>query len=112
MKKRVAIPVVQGLLSAHFGHCQVFYVADVEDGKIVGEQELVPPPHAPGVIPRWLSGEGVNVVLVGGIGQKAVNLFKQFDVEPVIGVAEKSPRELINDYIAGELVTGVNQCSH
>ena len=110
--KRIAVPVVNGVLSSHFGHCQVFYIADVENGKVIGEQDLVPPPHAPGVIPRWLSKEGVNVVLVGGIGQKAVNIFQQFNVEPVIGVPEKSPRELVNDYVTGALVTGVNQCNH
>ncbi len=112
MKQRIAIPVVNGLLSAHFGHCQFFYIADVADGKIQKSEEVVPPPHEPGVIPRWLSDQGVEVVLVGGIGQKAVNLFKQFGVQPVIGVAEKAPADLVEDYLTENLVTGTNQCSH
>ena len=112
MKQKIAIPVVNGLLSAHFGHCQLFFIADVVDGEVKQTEEVVPPPHEPGVIPRWLSDLGVNVVLVGGIGQKAVNLFKQFGVEPVIGVPEKSPHDLVNEFLADELTTGSNQCSH
>ncbi|WP_291857208.1 NifB/NifX family molybdenum-iron cluster-binding protein [Marinilabilia sp.] len=112
MEQRIAIPVVNGLLSAHFGHCQFFFIADVVDGEIKQTKEVSPPPHEPGVIPRWLSQEGVNVVLVGGIGQKAVDLFVQFGVQPVIGVSEKQPLELINDFVSDKLVVGANQCSH
>ncbi|MGQ1891192.1 NifB/NifX family molybdenum-iron cluster-binding protein [Thermophagus sp. OGC60D27] len=112
MEQRIAIPVVNGLLSDHFGHCQYFAVADVVDGKIQEIKEEVPPPHEPGVIPKWLSSKGVNVVLVGGIGQKAVTLFNQFGVTPVIGVPKNAPEELIKDYLNGQLVTGENQCSH
>ena len=112
MEQRIAIPVVNGLLSAHFGHCQFFFIADVVDGEIKQTKEVPPPPHEPGVIPRWLSQEGVNVVLVGGIGQKAVDLFVQFGVQPVIGVPEKKPLELINDFLSDKLVVGANQCSH
>jgi len=112
MEQRIAIPVVNGVLSAHFGHCQFFAIADVVNGKVQGIKEEVPPPHEPGVIPKWLSSKGVNVVLVGGIGQKAVTLFKEFGVTPVIGVPEKAPKELIDDYLNDKLVAGENQCSH
>jgi predicted Fe-Mo cluster-binding NifX family protein len=112
MEQKIAIPVVNGLLSAHFGHCQYFLIADVVEGEIKQITEEVPPPHEPGIIPRWLSSKGVNTVLVGGIGQKAVALFRQFGVTPVIGVPEKDPRELIEDFLSDKLVTGANQCSH
>lgn len=112
MEQRIAVPVVNGVLSAHFGHCEFFLIADVVGGEVKQTNEVVPPPHEPGVIPRWLSNEGVNVVLVGGIGQKAVDLFKQFGVQPVIGVPVKKPLELVDDFLADKLIEGVNQCSH
>jgi predicted Fe-Mo cluster-binding NifX family protein len=112
MEQRIAVPVVNGLLSAHFGHCEFFFIADVVNGEVRQTKEVVPPPHEPGVIPRWLSEEGVNVVLVGGIGQKAVDLFNQFGVKPVIGVPAKAPKELVDEFLADKLVAGVNQCSH
>lgn len=112
MKQKIAVPVVNGILSAHFGHCQHFYIADVIDGEIKQITEEVPPPHEPGVIPSWLRSKGVNTVLVGGVGQKAVNLFMQFGIKPVIGVPEKDPRELIEDFLSDKLIAGANQCSH
>lgn len=112
MNQKVAIPVVNGLLSAHFGHCQYFIIADVVDGEIRQIKKEVPPPHEPGVIPRWLGALGVNVVLVGGIGQKALELFKQFGINPVIGVPQKEPKQLLEDFINDKLVVGANQCSH
>ncbi len=112
MNQKIAVPVVNGNLSDHFGHCDHFVIADIESEKVAQLQEVVPPPHAPGVIPKWLKELGVDVVLVGGIGQKAINLFKQMDVEPVIGVPSKPAAELIDDFLAGKLETGINQCSH
>ena len=34
MNKRIAIPVEDGMLCEHFGHCEYFYVADLENNKI------------------------------------------------------------------------------
>ncbi len=112
MRKKVAVPVSNGALSAHFGHCEHFVMAEIVDGKTKAISEEIPPPHEPGVIPRWLSEKGVNVVLVGGIGQKALNLFQQFEIEAVIGVPTKPPHELIEAFLAKELESGINQCSH
>jgi len=112
MEQKIAIPVSNGVLSTHFGHCQVFFIADVVNGEIKQTNEEVPPPHEPGVIPRWLGEKGVNVVLAGGMGQRAVELFQQFGVMPVIGVPSKDPEQLIKEFLAGELETGVNQCNH
>jgi predicted Fe-Mo cluster-binding NifX family protein len=64
------------------------------------------------VIPRWLGEKGVNVVLTGGIGQKAVQLFQQYNIIPVIGVPEKPAKELIVDFVEGRIESGLNQCSH
>ncbi len=112
MEQKIAIPVVNGLLSSHFGHCHFFFIAEVVDGEVKQTQEVIPPPHEPGVIPRWLSDLGVNVVLVGGIGQKAINLFKQFGVDLIVGVPEKTPFRLVKEFLSDELVGGSNQCSH
>jgi len=112
MKKKVAVPVSNGVLSPHFGHCEHFVIAEIDEGKVETISKVIPPPHEPGIIPRWLSEKGVNVVLVGGIGQKALNLFQQYGIEAVIGVSPKPPSELIEAFLAKELESGVSQCSH
>jgi len=112
MKQKIAVPVVDGNLSNHFGHCQYFFIAEVNGDEIHQVSEEEPPPHAPGVIPRWLNERNVDVVLVGGIGQKALALFQQFNIQPVIGVASAPPRELVENFLKEKLDQGANQCSH
>ena len=112
MNQKIAIPVTDGRLSAHFGHCQHFVLADIKDGKVVAVNEEVPPVHAPGVIPKWLAEKGVNVVLVGGVGQNAIDIFRQCNISPVIGLASKTPKELIGDFMSQQLESGENQCNH
>ncbi len=112
MNHKIAIPVINGRLCAHFGHCSHFFIADIKEGKLAGTAELVPPPHAPGVIPKWLGEQGVTVVMAGGVGQKAIDIFGQYNIEPIIGVAEKPPQELINDFLNQQLESGINQCDH
>ena len=72
---KFAIPLAEGKLTAHFGHCKEFAVIDVEDKHIVKKEILEPPPHEPGVLPKWLHGLGANVIIAGGMGQRAISLF-------------------------------------
>ena len=53
-----AIPTAQGELCSHFGHCEQFAIINVQDGKVVNQEMLTPPPHEPGLLPRWLGGKG------------------------------------------------------
>ena len=71
MNNKVAIPIEGGRLSAHFGHCEQFYFADIENGKIVKEETITSPEHQPGVYPVWVKQQGANAVIAGGIGWKA-----------------------------------------
>jgi len=36
--KKIAIPLENGRLCSHFGHCQQFAIVDVENNSIIGEQ--------------------------------------------------------------------------
>ena len=64
----IAVPVSNGILCAHFGHCDQFALIQTENGKIKGKTLSTPPPHEPGVIPRWLSEKGAQVIIAGGMG--------------------------------------------
>ena len=59
--QRIALPLDGDRLSTHFGHASKFIIYSVSDSKIVGEEAVVPPPHAPGVIPAWLAEQGEKV---------------------------------------------------
>ncbi len=111
---RVEIPVCEGVLSIHFGHCEKFALVDVDpDTKaIVGMAALDPPPHEPGLLPRWLNEKGVNLVIAGGMGMRAQQLFAEAGVKVIVGAQSAQPESVVRDYLSGSLVTGANVCDH
>ena len=112
MKKLFAIPTQNGKLCAHFGHCENFAIVDTEDNKVISVELLSPPIHQPGVYPQFLAEKGVSVIISGGMGQRAVDLFTQNNIEVCMGVNADSPAKLVEQYISGQLRTGDNLCDH
>jgi len=112
MKKLFAIPTLNGELTAHFGHCEKFAIVETEEGKMVREYMLEPPVHEPGVYPQFLAEKGVHVIIAGGMGQKAQDLFTQNNIEVCMGVVAGSPAKLVEDYFSKQLQTGQNLCDH
>jgi len=110
--KKIAIPMSKDKLSAHFGHCEYFMVVDIDNNTVVSETRHTPPPHAPGVYPKWLAGKGVHEIIAGGMGQRAIALFRQNDINVHLGVPDSTYNELINNYLSENLVTGENRCDH
>jgi len=111
---RYAVPVSNGKVSAHFGHCEHFALIDVdEQKKAIIRRELVSSPgHEPGLLPRWLADEGVTVVIAGGMGSRAQGLFQQNRIQVVIGTLESDPEKAVLSYLNGMLATGDNICDH
>jgi len=111
---KIAIPVVEGKLCMHFGHCEQFALFDVDEKsqKVTGRQMLTPPPHEPGVLPRWLRHLGANVIIAGGMGQRAQSLFAENNIKVIVGASAGDPEHLALQYLAGTLVSGVNVCDH
>ena len=111
---RCAIPVSDGVVSSHFGHCEQFALFDIdEQGKKILRKELVASPgHQPGLLPEWLAEQGVSVIIASGMGSRAQNLFQQSRIEVVIGALESDPEKAVLSYLDGNLDTGNNICDH
>ena len=109
---KFAIPLAEGKLTAHFGHCQEFALVDVEDNKIKNKETLVPPPHEPGVLPKWLHEQGADVIIAGGMGARALDLFAQNNIKVIVGASALAPEELVKQYLDNSLQTGGNVCDH
>jgi ATP-binding protein involved in chromosome partitioning len=110
---KFAVPTNEGKLCAHFGHCEAFALIDAnEQGAILNETYITPPPHEPGLLPPWLSQQGVNCIIAGGMGSRAQQLFAEQGVKVVTGAQGEYPREVVENYIKGTLVTGTNTCDH
>lgn len=109
---KIALPITANELSSHFGHCEVFEVFTIEAGKIVKQEMVDPPVHEPGSHPRFLHEIGVSVVIAGGMGMKAQELFQQNGIEVIIGVCPLPTPELVQMYIESKLEAGDNRCDH
>ena len=111
---RYAIPVSAGVLSPHFGHCEQFALIDADENKksILKKEMVAAPPHQPGLLPPWLAGQGVQVVIAGGMGANAIALFQQNGINVLLGAPSDTPEKVVSDYLQGRLVTGDNRCDH
>jgi len=111
---KIAIPVAQGRLSMHFGHCEQFALVEVnpEAKEVLATEMVAPPAHAPGVLPAWLHEQGADVIIAGGMGQRAQHLFMQNGIDVVVGAPSGTPAELVDAYLTGTLQTGENVCDH
>jgi ATP-binding protein involved in chromosome partitioning len=112
MTKLFAVPTENGKLCAHFGHCEKFAIVEAEDKKIIKEDYVTPPVHEPGVYPEFLAQQNVSVIISGGMGQKAQQLFAQNNIEVCMGVDSESPSKLVEQYLNNQLQTGENLCDH
>ena len=113
---KIAIPLAQGQLSLHFGHCDQFAIFDIDDNlkEVTNRVDMAPPGHEPGVLPRWLHENNVSIIIAGGMGQRAQQLFTQNNIKVVtgVGVSSQTPDELVSTYLQGNLETGSNICDH
>jgi predicted Fe-Mo cluster-binding NifX family protein len=114
LSMKIAIPLANGKLSMHFGHCEEFALVEVDEKtkSITGKDILAAPPHQPGLLPRWLAEKGANVIIAGGMGSRAQGLFAQNNIKVVVGAGGGTPEELTNAYLDGSLKTGANLCDH
>ena len=109
----IAVPVAENTLSLHFGHCEQFLLFHTDQEKnIINTEERIPPPHEPGVLPKWLAGEGVQVIITGGMGMHAQRLFASYGIGVVLGAPAGDPEMVVRNWLDGTLTTGNNPCDH
>lgn len=105
----IAMPVPEGrLCDKSFVFCRVAVLSR----RILKSWQLEAPAHGPGVVPRWLRDQGVDVVIVGGIGLRARQLLVEMGIHVLVGAPAKSPESLLCDFLHGELLLGENCCDH
>ena len=111
---RIAIPMTDGRLAQHFGHCEKFALVDVDPvtKEITASTEVAAPEHQPGLLPPWLKERDVNIVIAGGMGARAHSLFQAASIEVLTGAPAESPTAIVRQYLDGKLVTGENACDH
>lgn len=111
---KIAVPCAQGALCMHFGHCEQFMLAEIDEAakQIVSTEMVTPPPHEPGVLPKWLAGKQATTIIAGGMGSRAQMLFAEQGIAVVTGAPAGDPKAVIQAYLDNSLVTGENGCDH
>jgi len=105
--------MLDGELAAHFGRCPHYTLASV-DGTTVKEVKAVTNPHfgnhQPGVMPEFIRSIGANVIIAGGMGPRAIDLFGEMGIEVVTGYAGRVG-DILGAYLDGK-ISGSAPCAH
>jgi len=106
---RIAIATDGDYVAAHFGRCPAFTLVDINGNKITAREVIDNPGHQPGFIPRFLYDRGVRCIITGGMGARAVELFRELDMEAIAGI-EGKVTETIEKFVKGALIGGESLC--
>jgi len=106
---KIAVASDGSQVTEHFGHCQDFRIYHVEGDKIVKSETIPNPGHRPGFLPNFLSDQGVKVIISGGVGGGAIEIFEEKGIEVVTG-ARGSAEDAANSYLKGSLKSTGSVC--
>ena len=99
---KIAVAAMGKNVAGHFGHCENFIFFDTADGGITGVNSVPNPGHRPGFLPNFLADNGAQVIISGGMGGGAVDIFNERGVEVVLG-AQGDAKTAVESYLRGEL---------
>ncbi|MDO5389582.1 MAG: FKBP-type peptidyl-prolyl cis-trans isomerase [Eubacteriales bacterium] len=108
---KIAVTYDNGEVFQHFGHTEHFKVYEVEDNKIVSSKVIPSNGSGHGALAGFLAGEGIDVLICGGIGGGAQNALTEAGIELVAG-AEGNTDEVVETYLRGELISTGANCHH
>jgi predicted Fe-Mo cluster-binding NifX family protein len=113
MNKKIAVPVDnEGNLDGHFGHCTYFAVFEANEKSVLSTEKLTPPPHEPGLLPKWLAEKDVTDILAGGMGNRAIQIFNHHKVNVFVGAPKLKAEELVNGFLNESIQFTANYCDH
>lgn len=106
---KIAVASDHGMVTEHFGHCESFYIFDVENNRILKSEEIPNPGHKPGFLPNFLKDKGVNIIISGGMGESAIGIFNEKRMEVITG-AKGDTKTVIEQYLQGNLKSTGSVC--
>lgn len=107
----VAIPSsdpggLESKIGSHFGHCDLYTLVEVADGKVRGVRTLPNVPHQQGgcMAPvNHLAQNGVKVLIAGGMGMRPLMGFHQVGISVLHGNGSQTVGEAVNGFLQGTL---------
>ena len=106
---KIAVASNGKIVTEHFGHCENFNIFETEDKKIIKSESIPNPGHKPGFLPNFLGDMGINVIISGGMGGGAIEIFNQRNIEVIIG-AEGDAKTAAEQYLKNTLKSTGSVC--
>ncbi|MGQ9501800.1 MAG: NifB/NifX family molybdenum-iron cluster-binding protein [Anaerolineae bacterium] len=92
-------------VSPHFGHAAYFVLVDIDSSEIKLVSSIANPfcgSHGCGPVGKFVAEQGTHVMLVGGMGRRAMQALQAMGIKAVTG-ATGSVHEALQHYLNGEL---------
>lgn len=106
---KIAVASDKNLVTGHFGHCEHFHIFNEENGVIQSMETVANPGHKPGFLPNYLHDLGIHVIISGGMGGGAVDIFNEKGIEVVVGATGESELA-VKAYLSGNLKSTGSVC--
>jgi predicted Fe-Mo cluster-binding NifX family protein len=94
---KIAIATDGDNVAAHFGRCPAFTLLDIDGTKITAQAVIENPGHQSNFIPRFLYDRGVRCIITVGMGARAVELFRELEMEAIAGINGKVTEVMVSD---------------
>jgi predicted Fe-Mo cluster-binding NifX family protein len=109
MRIAISAATAEGLespISPHFGRCPYYIIVDLDDSRKIKQvgvlENLQATGHAPGELPSYIKQVGVDVMISGGMGVRAIQFFHQYGIQVATG-ASGTVKESLEKFLAGQL---------
>ena len=106
---KIAVASEHEYVTEHFGHCINFNIFDAENNQIVKKESIPNPGHKPGFLPNYLNDMGVDVIISGGMGGGAIDIFNEKGIEVIVGASGKA-KDAAEAYLKGQLKSTGSVC--
>lgn len=106
---KIAVASENEMVTEHFGHCINFNIFEAENGQITKSDSIANPGHRPGFLPEFLSNLGVNVIISGGMGSGAIDIFNEKGIDVIVG-ASGNAKAIAEQYLQGSLKSTGSVC--
>ena len=102
----IAVAAMNGQVAGHFGHCEAFLLYD----SLTKDASTIPNPgHKPGYLPNFLGDKGVEVIIAGGMGGGAIEIFNERNIKVITG-AQGDALAAAEAFCRGELISSGDVC--
>lgn len=101
--KRVAIPIQNGKLSESFGTCNHYEIFEINGDQVQITEIKIPAGKEMSELLSWVSDQGITDVISYKVDAQLLKLFANHKINMYVGIHQRTPKEIIQDYLNGSL---------